>query len=483
LLAKSPNSAGLILVAAVSGRALAQASRRAGYRVRVADFFGDDDTVAAAEKVMRLPGSLREGADAERLVGVLKELAEGDSTVTVDAVAAARHPGCRSEAKAIRDPFREGTDYPEAFNPSLRNAGEVAEWIPDAHFLASLENPFRDDAHRGSFQHGNVDALILGSGFERMPELIDELARHFPLAGNRGDAIRRVKDPERLAADCAEFGIPHPEFSWIEPANPDNWISKHVGGAGGVHVRPCADTARTILPPPLPLPKAPARAGVGVKLKGGSPYRVRRDGRYFQRRIDGQNISALFIADRKKAHLVGFSRQWTSPTPDAPFRYGGAVRLRRFDRGDAAMIEGWLSGLTQRAGLVGLCSADFIRNRDGYHLIEINPRPGATLDIFDSIEAPLIEAHIQACRGEPFELPRFDDSKASLVAYIKSPLAAFPEIDWPDWTADRQVSGSRLEQGDPVCTIFADGRNAAQAKHAAYTNLRQLEGAWSDGQR
>jgi predicted ATP-grasp superfamily ATP-dependent carboligase len=45
------------------------------------------------------------------------------------------------------------------------------------------------------------------------------------------------------------------------------------------------------------------------------------------------------------------------------------------------------------------------------------------------------------------------------------------------------VSGSRLEQGDPVCTIFADGRNAAQAKHAAYTNLRQLEGAWSDGQR
>ena len=52
--------------------------------------------------------------------------------------------------------------------------------------------------------------------------------------------------------------------------------------------------------------------------------------------------------------------------------------VRRAKGHHAAMIGSWLSGLTARAGVVGLCSADFIRNRDGYHLIEINPRPGAT---------------------------------------------------------------------------------------------------------
>ena len=73
------------------------------------------------------------------------------------------------------------------------------------------------------------------------------------------------------------------------------------------------------------------------------------------------------------------------------------------------MIGGWLSGLADRAGLLGLCSADFIRSEDGYWLVEINPRPGATLDIFDSPEAPLMEAHLAprgarpgtACRASP----------------------------------------------------------------------------------
>jgi predicted ATP-grasp superfamily ATP-dependent carboligase len=383
LLAKSPNSAGLVLVAAVSGRALAQAARRAGYCVRVADFFGDDDTLAASESVTLLPGHLREGVDADRLVGVLGKLAEDDLALT-------------------------------------RAAGR------------------------------DVDALILGSGFERLPDLVDELATHFPLAGNRGSAIRRVKDPQTLASDCADIGIPHPEFCWDKPSDPDSWISKRVGGAGGVHVQ------------------------------NGSVWACHEQ-RYFQRRIEGRSISALFVADGDAAHVVGFSRQWTSPSPHAPYRYGGAVRLRRLDRDDAVMIGGWLSALTRKAALVGLCSADFICSRDGYRLIELNPRPGSTLDIFDSEKAPLLKAHVNACWGEPFELPRFSDSAASVIAYTSEPIRHFPLLDWPDWTADRQAAGSRLDSGDPVCTVFAAGRSAAEARRGVYANLRQMERAWGGG--
>ena len=119
------------------------------------------------------------------------------------------------------------------------------------------------------------------------------------------------------------------------------------------------------------------------------------------------------------------------------------MRLRRFDRQDAATIGGWLSGLTRRAGLVGLCSADFIRDDGGYHLIEINPRPGATLDIFDSAEAPLLEAHLAPARGEPLRLPRFADCMASMITYASAPVAHFPAIAWPDWTADRQSAGTQ----------------------------------------
>ena len=89
LLARSPNSsdlqragleragleqAGTVLIASVSGRALAQAARRAGYGARVADLFGDDDTRAATEHVARLPGDLRDGVDADRVLSALDGL-------------------------------------------------------------------------------------------------------------------------------------------------------------------------------------------------------------------------------------------------------------------------------------------------------------------------------------------------------------------------------------------------------------------------
>lgn len=361
----------MLLIAAISGRALAAAARRAGYRALVADFFCDTDTVALAERTRMLPGSLEHGIDAARLIGTLHQLAGDDRPV----------------------------------------------------------------------------AVVLGSGFERAPAIVDEIARHFPLAGNDGEAIRRVKDPQMLAADCAELGIPHPPFRREPPPDPENWMVKTAGGAGGAHVR---------------------------RAKGGSEA----SGRYFQRFVPGRNVSALFIGDGRSACVVGFSRQWISPAPSAPYRYGGAVRLRRVDREDKATIGGWLDGLTGRAGLVGLCSADFIRNGAGYHLVEINPRPGATLDIFDSIEAPLIEAHLRATRGEAYSVPRFADAMASMIAYASGPIADFPTIAWPDWTADHQSPGTRLVAGDPVCTVFARGADAAATRRAVRAQAEALRRRW-----
>jgi predicted ATP-grasp superfamily ATP-dependent carboligase len=396
LLARSPNSAGFLLIAAISGRALATAARRAGYRPLVADFFCDTDTVALAERTRMLPGDLQHGIDTSRLVDALRQLA--------------------------------GKDQPAA--------------------------------------------LVLGSGFEREPDIVDEVARHFPLAGNGGAAIRRVKDPQALAEDCAELGIPHPEFCLDVPPDPENWVVKTAGGAGGSHVGRANGTEFRSL-----VSAAPSTTlRVPLLRKRG---RIQAEPhRYFQRFVAGQSVSALFIGDGDGARVIGFSRQWTSPAPGAPYRYGGAVRLRRVEREDSAAIAGWLDGLARRAGLVGLCSADFIRNGDGYHLVEINPRPGATLDIFDSSAAPLMEAHLRAARGEAYAVPSFDDAMASMIAYATAPVANFPDIAWPDWTADHQSPGTRLVAGDPVCTVFARGPNAAATRRTVQTQVKELQRFW-----
>lgn len=384
LLARSPNN-GRLLIAAVSGRALAAAARRAGYAPLVADFFCDTDTAALAERTAMLPGNLHDGIEVETTVEALARLAGDEQPV----------------------------------------------------------------------------AVVLGSGFERRTELVDAIAARFPLAGNNYATIRRVKDPQALAADCAALGIPHPEYRLDTPPDPQNWVAKTAGAAGGAHVKRGDERGSSL----------PQRS-----MASAAP--LNNAARYYQRFVPGQGISALFVGDGSGARVVGFSRQWASPTANAPFRYGGAVRLRRIDRHDAATIGGWLGGLAARAGLVGLCSADFIRNRSGWHLIEINPRPGATLDIFDSMGAPLMEAHLRASRGEAYELPRFADSMASMITYAARPIPQFPAVAWPEWTADRQSAGTALIAGDPVCTVFARGASAAATERAVRAQVAQLQQAW-----
>ncbi len=69
-------NAGFLLIAAISGRALAAAARRAGYRPLVADFFATPTRSLWQAHAGELPGDLRQhGIDMARLVGRWKDFA------------------------------------------------------------------------------------------------------------------------------------------------------------------------------------------------------------------------------------------------------------------------------------------------------------------------------------------------------------------------------------------------------------------------
>ena len=131
----------------------------------------------------------------------------------------------------------------------------------------------------------------------------------------------------------------------------------------------------------------------------GGSRELRSPDSYFQRRVAGKSISALFLASEKKAEIIGLSMQWTAPTPASPFRYGGAAGPVDIDPAQAEEIARSVAVIASELDLVGLNSADFLVSADAVWLIEINPRPGATLDVFESNEAPLFARHIAACEG------------------------------------------------------------------------------------
>ncbi len=131
--------------------------------------------------------------------------------------------------------------------------------------------------------------------------------------------------------------------------------------------------------------------------------------------------------------------------------------------------------IVEATRLVGLNSVDFLVAGEAFHLIEINPRPGATLDIFHDAEGELLHAHVEACHGHlPSEPLRFAAAEAASFVYAPGPIAAMPACDWPAWAADRQKPGSALCVGDPLCTVTARGPDLASARQLLDERMAQI---------
>lgn len=326
---------------------------------------------------------------------------------------------------------------------SLRVPGGLARGFAPGALAAALD---RLAAGR------RPEGLVVGSGFEDRPGLLGALGARHGLIGNAPATVATAKDPPGFAALCGGLGIPHPEIrleGGREAPRSGDWLRKRRGGSGGAHVAPA---------------RSPAHRGF-----------------YLQRRAEGAAVSALFLADGARCLILGFSRQWADPAPGRPFRYGGAVRPASVTDAQADAMGRAVARLAPALGLVGLNSADFLLRPDGMDLLEINPRPGATLDIFADTQGRLFHMHVDACRGRlPGRPPAFAGSNAACVAYAPRALDLPAGFCWPDWAADRQAPGTPVAKGAPLCTVLAaagDAEEAAGLARARAASILRLAGA------
>ncbi len=277
--------------------------------------------------------------------------------------------------------------------------------------------------------------LVYGAGFEDRCELLAEVGARWRLLGNPPEVVRRVKDPMALAALCERLGLRHPETRLSRPENCAGWLSKSIGGAGGSHV-------------------VPARAS-----------RAADAAIYYQRVTAGDPASVLFLGDGSDARVIGASRQWAAPSRGEPFRYGGCLRPAELSPSLAKQLYELARVLTRACGLSGLNSIDLLVAGEDVTLVEINPRPGATLDIFEDDRGSLFRAHVEACHGRlPSGGFQLDGAAAAAIAYARRDIASMPRLDWPDWTADRQRPLTILHADAPLCTITASADEPSRAR-------------------
>jgi uncharacterized protein len=367
------DNAGAILIAAISGRALAASARRAGYLPLVTDFFGDQDTLHAAHDHVRLNGDLANGIAETALVEALETL---------------------------------------------------------------------------SRRHQPV-GIVCGTGFEDRTPILRRIAEQWRLFANSAETVAAAKNPKTLASICLALGIPHPELSLSQPAASTAWLAKRKGGAGGSHITAVLQ---------------PENSGSEI---------------YYQQKMPGAPISALFLADGARAAVLGFSAQWSSPTPRQPYRYGGAVRPATLASRAADSLAAAVHRLVAAIPLVGLNSADFLVDGERFWLLEINPRPGATLDIFEPAEGSLFGLHVAACTGKLAATSRYPDgAKAAAIVYAEEDIPSVSPLAWPHWTADRPAAGTAIKAGEPLCTVYACSPAATRARTLA-DERREMVLAWT----
>ena len=356
---------GAVLIAAQSGRALAQAARRAGLRPFVLDLFGDEDTLALAEAHRALPGRFGAG---------------------------------RRDRAAV-----------------LAGLGELSD------------------------RAGGVLGVVLGSGFEGAPDLIAEIAAGHRLLGAGAETVAALNHPFRFAALCERLAIPHPALGAGPAAEGGAWLLKRAGGCGGAHIR--------------------------VSTPGAVP-----PGHYLQARMPGRACALNFLSDGHRIEPLALTEQWQAPSPLRPFRYAGALARGRNEAGPVpaavvAEIADAALRLARATGLTGLASADCLVEGERWWLLEINPRPGATLDVLDRRPTPLLIQHIEAVLGR---MPMIEatpaDATGAEICYAARTRAAVPPLDWPDHVRDRPRAGSPVARDAPFCTVTATGPDAAAVR-------------------
>lgn len=355
-------------------------------------------------------------------------------------VVAAAALSARMLAEAARDDGLEVVALDLFGDADTRAA--ASQWLP-----IGAATSLRIDADRllaglaALAARGDVAGWIAGSGFEGQPELLDRGAAFLPLFGNPSDAVRRVRDPKAFFGALDAAGIGHPEVQSTVPDAPEGWLVKNARGCGGWHIRraACADV---LLP----------------------------EHHYFQREIGGVPMSATFLANARDCRVLGFNELIVRPFGAQPFVYRGAV-------GPVPLPEAVASQVTEAArtvcvafGLRGLGSLDFMREGERISVLEINPRPPASIALYAG--QGVLAAHMSACRYG--DLPRSDDPAVRAeVRGIETVFAPAPR--WLTERAleqlarlpachDRPFAATRFEAGDPVCSMSASGADAAAVR-------------------
>jgi hypothetical protein len=285
------------------------------------------------------------------------------------------------------------------------------------------------------------DGVIYTANLENYPDAVRRLAAAGHLLGNSPLALAEVRNPHRFLECLQRAGVPVPR---TPTSSQDRGVTRAV------------------------LEK-PRRGGGGQGIVVLSSRARRRRETYLQEYVPGIPCSVAFVADGRRATLLGVSQQLIGDAAFGArgFQYCGSllgkglVGPSGFD-GLVGRLEEIVRHLTSAFHLVGVNGMDFILKDDEIYPLEVNPRYTASMELIEmAYGLNIFSIHLAACQGT---LPAFDLRAAPDVCVGKAILfaertAIAPATEgwWDRGIRDIPFPGERIRAGGPICTLLVHG--------------------------
>ncbi len=286
---------------------------------------------------------------------------------------------------------------------------------------------------------------VYGSGVDRLSRVISDLARRCRLFGNRAEVAEICTRPRRFFSLLDRLDIAYPEIRWDPPREP-GWLIKR-GGEGGLGVMV-------------------AEGDDGCAGEG-----------YYQKWLPGPAYTLAFVAGGGRLLWSGFNRLYTKAyNSRLCFLFAGAINRTGLDAPVRNIVGEYARRLGKYLDLQGWHGLDFMLDATGHpRVLELNPRPGAALELWEQPGWSALEAHLRGCEAVAVRARPAGGVRAFRILYAPDSLRIPEDWRWPVWCSDLPAPGSRISAGRPVCSLHAEGETVGAVENILRQRANWLE--------
>ena len=289
--------------------------------------------------------------------------------------------------------------------------------------------------------------IIVSSDYDQLEDYYEQLENFGNVIGNNLETILKIQNYKNLFSSLSENNIAYPEIYYSENDINDNAIIKNTFISGGLGVR---------------------------KYNQDINFNNFQDNEFCQKLINGLPRSVVFISNQNKEFaIIGLNKIYNKRTKFTDYCFSGAESNHSISHSELNTLKKYINFFVKHYNLIGINGIDYI-NSDELYFLEVNPRITQTAFLYDNVfEDGFIDAHIQSCLTNilPIINSNMIKNHKFETLFAKSSFLFSYDLSSFDFLLNIPEKGVYIEEGQPICTIFASSGNEKKTNKLLLDNI------------